>query len=74
MAGYRLDLRAAPDQPDPARLVLDLHVEAPEVGATVMTTSQLAWEGDAPAEVVVVDVRARGATGGAVVPVTGAAT
>lgn len=69
MAGYRLELRTAPDQPDPARVLLDLHVESPEIGATVMTTVDVAWEGEAGPAVREVEVRVAGGRAGAVVPV-----
>lgn len=69
LAGYRLELRPAPDQPDPARLMLDLHVEPPEFGATVMTTVDVAWAGEAGRAVREVEVRVAGGRDGAVVPV-----
>lgn len=69
-AGYGLRLRPAPGDQPPGRLVLDLHVESPEMAATVVTTTEVTWEGDAGAEVREVEVRARDATGGVVVPVS----
>jgi hypothetical protein len=52
-----VDLVPAADQPDPARLVLDVVVVAPEMAATVISTVDAAWEGEATGDVVEVEVR-----------------
>lgn len=63
MAGYDVSLRPVAAQPDPGRLVLEVVAVPPEFGATVITTVDVVWEGEAAPEVREVDV------GGVTVPV-----